>query len=231
MTAVARTARRHPWWMAAFTGLLVAGLVGIPRIAQAAPPANDTCAAPQAVPLATPIEGTTAEAVNNYEARDAANVLHVPSAGPDVVFEVTIPEDGPSVFFQATGTFRMSLYASIVNLPESSGGLPCAQVHPSGGAANPSTSLFLSGSDDTPTIWNVVLDGWTAQDKGSFTVLTTIVDSYDFQTAPFAPDQGQASTAMLAGLLGLQGDEVAAKLKKLNKKLNKKFKKVLKALK
>ncbi len=122
----------------------------------ALPPANDTCSAPQALTLATPVAASTSLAVNDYPGPLSATCGSLSVAGPDAVYSFT-----PS----ASGNFAITATGS--------GWTPTVWTSSSCGVAASctwagSSQQVVRGVAATPFF--ITVDSFGATSSGSFTL-------------------------------------------------------------
>lgn len=158
-----------------------ASLLMITSPADAAPPSNDACAGAIELPFGVAVTGSTRKANNDYTAENAKpppdpDLTLVPSAGPDVVYHVTLPAQTHAMV-TVLAKYRVSVYAAI-NAPSLNVDDPCgkATLSKSSGqqvsfASQGGSMILLAGTSPSDVVgyW-LVVDGWTAKDKGGFTI-------------------------------------------------------------
>jgi hypothetical protein len=129
------------------------------EVISAAPPANDTCAAPQALSLGVPVNATTTIATNDYDGLSAA-CYAIPAPGRDLVYSFT-PASSGNFSITATGSPAPLVWTS----PTCGVAASCTWA-----SAGPQV---VRGSAGTPFF--VTVDGVTSGSSGSFTLTLSSV--------------------------------------------------------
>jgi hypothetical protein len=161
------------------------------------------------------VEGSTAEATDNYQAvitpSMGASPRAVPANGPDVVFRIDLTSNEfAAVIVKAP--FQVSLYAAI-SAPDAGVGSPndcgLATILGSSGGQVPFASsgggpIFLIASTTTGRVvtYYVVVDGWTAADKGNFEIAVSR-DVFLSSNQVYVNNTQAVTGSVLKGLEGL----------------------------
>jgi hypothetical protein len=191
MSVAVYAVRRHPAWLIPLVVALAVGAVLLlPAVrSHAAPPSNDTCASPTTLVLGTSTTGDTTNATNDYNATvtptTTPSTQAVPAAGPDVVYKLTLTSNELAQI-TVKAQFQVSTYATPVKENGALGTIAdCGKAFVPTGIepfANDGGRLVLFGpSGGVLTDWYIVVDGWTATDKGPFEIGTSLASEINAQ--------------------------------------------------